>query len=707
MASKGRSSRSRRNTASRGFVNNTILECLLDGDKYGYEIIKEVKDKTDGKVVLKEPSLYSSLKRFEQKGYISSYWGDSDIGGRRHYYSLTEPGRNYYISIKSPTSADLDDLDDVDNESSIETEQLTIENINDEIYNIENNVEEVDDSAYINNISFDVNDRLNELLSEDITPALAEIDDDTSIFEEHTNSIEPIEDSQPEESEKELIEEISSAVHTESQDDYEDISNIETKDSSEYSDYMYEHKFRNDTKQELSNGNEKYVQYDLFSDNNTQNNYVDTPEITPTEIVSDVDKEQLSANNTEKEITKEIPLIEEKEISFFNWNEMKRQVSSNKTSFSNKSNTSTSGITSKSTTNRYDLNQHSEDTYNFEPVNNDYKTKNDLHTLFNNTISNTSADRVINNISPNKVDNRIFDNVKDRIELNDAVIGKQKEVVYNDEPELTQEQYEVLNRKLNEKFDSIAETRTTTKKELDYKKILGDLYYNDTVTNTSNNAIDQYEEPVIQEYIENYEDYDNNNYEELINNDIEDEKIANAINKSKIYSYNTLQESLSNDGFKFKPYSIDMSEDDTEHFVKINKVRFIYGTVMSLIMLLQIATIFVILKSNGYVYAHDTALYIISLIACVATFVTYLVPYITRKDERKSKFYNLNYHLMFGVLYLFCGLILTYAVNLIMGLNHANTISFLSRLILPAILLTNCIISPIVYKMIMDNKNIK
>ena len=35
--------------ASRGFVNNTILECLLDGDKYGYDIIKQVNDKTKGK----------------------------------------------------------------------------------------------------------------------------------------------------------------------------------------------------------------------------------------------------------------------------------------------------------------------------------------------------------------------------------------------------------------------------------------------------------------------------------------------------------------------------------------------------------------------------------------------------------------------------------------------------------------------------------
>lgn len=683
MASKGRSSRSRRNTASRGFVNNTILECLLDGDKYGYEIIKEVKDKTEGKVVLKEPSLYSSLKRFELKGYITSYWGDSDIGGRRHYYSLTETGRKYYMSIKSPESINLDDLevDEVDTEDTT-VEQMTLENINDEIYNIENDNVEVDDTSYINNISFDVNDRLNELLNEDITPVLSEIDD--TVFD-NSEDIEIAND--VEENEAELLEEISATLQEEK--DYEEVVENTVEE-------QFDHKFRNDTKQELSSGNEKYVQYDLFADNSTHTNYVDTPEEIPQEIV--YEKEDISANNVEQEITKEIPLIEEKEVSFFNWNEMKRQASSNKTSFSDNSNQQ---HINKQPTYKYDLNNTREE---YVVENNDYKTKNDLHSLFNNTIADTSS-KVIDNITPNKVNNKIFDNVKDRIELSDAVIGKPQQPTYNDEPELTKVEYEVLNKKLNEKFDSIAETRTSTQKELDYKKILGDLYYNDSPTPSIN---ERYEEPV-EDYVEeyNYIDDSTDNYEEIIDNDIEDERITNAINKSKIYSYNTLQESLSNDGFKFKPYSVDMAEDDSEHFVKINKVRFIYGSIMALIMLLQIATIYIILKSNGYVYSHDTVVYVLSLLATVATFVAYLIPYITRKDERKSKFYNLNYHLMFGVLYLFCGLILTYAVNLIMGLNHANTLSFISRLLLPAILLTNCVLSPIVYKMVMDNKNIK
>ena len=76
----------------RGSVYNIILKALQTGDKYGYEICKEVEEKTDGAYILKQPSLYSGLKRLEAQGEISSYWRDSALGGRRHYYSLTDKG---------------------------------------------------------------------------------------------------------------------------------------------------------------------------------------------------------------------------------------------------------------------------------------------------------------------------------------------------------------------------------------------------------------------------------------------------------------------------------------------------------------------------------------------------------------------------------------------------------------------------------------
>lgn len=80
----------------RGHIDTIILKILFSGDKYGYEICKEVEERSNGTYELKQPTLYSCLKRLEDKGFISSYWEDSDIGGKRHYYKLTEEGKEEY-----------------------------------------------------------------------------------------------------------------------------------------------------------------------------------------------------------------------------------------------------------------------------------------------------------------------------------------------------------------------------------------------------------------------------------------------------------------------------------------------------------------------------------------------------------------------------------------------------------------------------------
>jgi len=80
----------------RGNIDTIILKTMLNEDKYGLDIIKEVSEKSSGTYELKQPTLYSCLKRLENQELISSYWVDSDIGGRRHYYKLTVKGRDFY-----------------------------------------------------------------------------------------------------------------------------------------------------------------------------------------------------------------------------------------------------------------------------------------------------------------------------------------------------------------------------------------------------------------------------------------------------------------------------------------------------------------------------------------------------------------------------------------------------------------------------------
>ena len=85
----------------RGHTDTIILKLLMDGDKYGYEISKLIQTNSSGEYELKEATMYSSLKRLEADGGITSYWGDETQGGRRRYYRITKNGKQMYSENKS------------------------------------------------------------------------------------------------------------------------------------------------------------------------------------------------------------------------------------------------------------------------------------------------------------------------------------------------------------------------------------------------------------------------------------------------------------------------------------------------------------------------------------------------------------------------------------------------------------------------------
>lgn len=82
----------------RGNINTIILKALYDSDRYGYDIIREIEQKSHGQYILKQPTLYSCLKRLENQGFIESYWGEEQTsnGGRRKYYRLTNEGKEIF-----------------------------------------------------------------------------------------------------------------------------------------------------------------------------------------------------------------------------------------------------------------------------------------------------------------------------------------------------------------------------------------------------------------------------------------------------------------------------------------------------------------------------------------------------------------------------------------------------------------------------------
>lgn len=76
-----------------GSTSLLVLKLLEDGDKYGYQMVEELRRRSDKTFELKSGTLYPLLHALEQKGSIQS-WEEEATGGRpRRYYHLTDQGR--------------------------------------------------------------------------------------------------------------------------------------------------------------------------------------------------------------------------------------------------------------------------------------------------------------------------------------------------------------------------------------------------------------------------------------------------------------------------------------------------------------------------------------------------------------------------------------------------------------------------------------
>ena len=71
-----------------------ILSVLLDGENYGYEIIRRVKAVSGDQLDWSESMLYPALRRLEDRGLLKSRWVASESGPNRKYYAITRQGRS-------------------------------------------------------------------------------------------------------------------------------------------------------------------------------------------------------------------------------------------------------------------------------------------------------------------------------------------------------------------------------------------------------------------------------------------------------------------------------------------------------------------------------------------------------------------------------------------------------------------------------------
>lgn len=76
----------------KGSTTLLILNLLNHKSMYGYQMIKELSEKSENIFELKEGTLYPILHSLEEKGFVTSYWEDTP-SRKRKYYSITKLGK--------------------------------------------------------------------------------------------------------------------------------------------------------------------------------------------------------------------------------------------------------------------------------------------------------------------------------------------------------------------------------------------------------------------------------------------------------------------------------------------------------------------------------------------------------------------------------------------------------------------------------------
>lgn len=84
----------------KGVLDMLVLKLLCKEQKYGYQIIQELREKSEDTFQLRDGTLYPILYRLEDDGLILGEWSEPE--GRqvsRKYYRITEKGTEALTEI--------------------------------------------------------------------------------------------------------------------------------------------------------------------------------------------------------------------------------------------------------------------------------------------------------------------------------------------------------------------------------------------------------------------------------------------------------------------------------------------------------------------------------------------------------------------------------------------------------------------------------
>lgn len=76
-----------------GTLDLMVLKTLSAlGSVHGYGIARRIEQVSGDEVLLNQGTIYASLVRLQQRGWISAEWGTSENNRKAKYYSITKRG---------------------------------------------------------------------------------------------------------------------------------------------------------------------------------------------------------------------------------------------------------------------------------------------------------------------------------------------------------------------------------------------------------------------------------------------------------------------------------------------------------------------------------------------------------------------------------------------------------------------------------------
>jgi len=76
-----------------GTLDLLILKILALGPLHGWAVSQRMQQISKDVLQVSDGSLYPSLHKLEQEGWIEAEWKTSELGRRAKFYKLTPPGR--------------------------------------------------------------------------------------------------------------------------------------------------------------------------------------------------------------------------------------------------------------------------------------------------------------------------------------------------------------------------------------------------------------------------------------------------------------------------------------------------------------------------------------------------------------------------------------------------------------------------------------